>query len=216
MNYWKSICKMKNPAGPDGTQIKWPRSFPSWELQRGSERKSLTNYSAALKTFSPLVNKDKGTHQSCWRIVIMRRQGIAECVSSDAACFPFQAAMLQSRCSCSGNLYSRNTGSGLWDHQMILSSWHPKPLNAPFVLLHPFHRVENQVMCHAQRTGGGHVLKWQLFQWLDKNVHHDSPTRQILGYLQHCNSFVLFPKAELNPSLTCNLNLFSVNKNNCG
>lgn len=94
MNCWKSICRMKNPAGPDGMQIKWPSSFPSWELQRVSERKSLTNYNTALKTFSPSVNKDKGMHQSCWRIVIMRRQSVAECVSSDAACFPFQAAML--------------------------------------------------------------------------------------------------------------------------
>lgn len=95
MNYWKSICRMRNPAGPDGMQIKWPSSFPSWELQRVSERKSLTNYNTALKTFSPLVNKDKGTHQSCWRIVITRREGVAECVSSDAACFPFKASMLE-------------------------------------------------------------------------------------------------------------------------
>lgn len=54
----------RSPAGPDGMQIKWPSSFPSWELQRGSERKSLTHYSTTLKTFSALVNKDKGTHQA--------------------------------------------------------------------------------------------------------------------------------------------------------
>lgn len=163
MNYWKSICRMRSPAGPDGTQIKWPSSFPSWELQRGSERKSLTRYSTAQKTFSALFNEDKGTQQSCWRIVIIRRQGVAECASSDAAFFLSKLPCWKSRCYCSGNLYSRNTGSGLWDHQTILSPWHLKPLNTPFVLLRSFHRAENQVMCHAQRTGGGHVFKWQLF-----------------------------------------------------
>lgn len=149
MNYWKSICSMRNPAGPDGMEIKWPGSFPSWDLQRGSERKSLTNYSSAPKTFSPSVNKDKGTHQSCWRMVIMRRQGVAECAPQMLLVFLSKLPCWKSRCYCSGNLCSRNTGSGLWDHQMILSSWHLKPLNAPFVLLHPFHRAENQVICHA-------------------------------------------------------------------
>lgn len=91
---------------------------------------------------------------------------------------------------------------------MILSSWHLKPLNAPFVPLHPFHKAENQVMCQAQRTRGGDVLKWQLFQQLDKNVHHDQPTRRTLEYLHHCNSFVLFRKLNCTHLLHVYLHFF--------
>lgn len=64
MNYWKSICRMRSPAGPDGTQIKWPSSFPSWELQRGSERNHLPATVLNRKHSVPYLMRTKGHNKA--------------------------------------------------------------------------------------------------------------------------------------------------------
>lgn len=121
--------------------FKWSNSFPTWELQSDYEKKSLPNHSIPMKRLSPLLYKDRGKHQSWSHTVIIKRWCGTECVSSDAACFPFQDTRTEIRCYYSGNLCSGNSGCGLCHQWMILLSWHLKPPNAQFAPLCPFHRA---------------------------------------------------------------------------
>lgn len=60
MNYWKSICSMRNPAGPDGMEIKWPGSFPSWDLQRALKENRLPITVVHRKHSVPQLIRTKG------------------------------------------------------------------------------------------------------------------------------------------------------------